>query len=97
MAQKFVLLSKVEGDDFYTVKLDLTKSAFPVIYKYLVYNIEEQKVVRFEGGSNRALYNGVAAGRQTIINDGFAVLPDNGLETVFKAVELFLADFQFLL
>jgi 4-alpha-glucanotransferase len=88
-ADKLVLLSKQEGSDFYTVALNLSKAAFPVTYKYIVYNVDEQKIIKFEDGSNRNLYNAAAPGRQTIVNDGFAVLSNNSWKGAGVAVPVF--------
>ena len=88
-ADKLVLLAKQPEDDFFVAGLDLTKAAFPVSYKYLVYDVEAKKVVRFEDGANRSLYNAAAPGRQTIINDGFAVLPNNTWKGAGVAVPVF--------
>ncbi len=88
-ADKLVLLAKQPGDDFFVASVDLTKAAMPVSYKYLVYNVDAKKVVRFEEGANRSLYNAAAPGRQTIVNDGFAMLPNNTWKGAGVAMPVF--------
>lgn len=68
-----VLMSKKDNEDFFSVKLDLSKINFPVFYKYGVYDTETNSIVRFENGNNRVLHN--SSYKRTIINDGFVVLP----------------------
>lgn len=69
-----ILMSKRGDEDFFSVKLDLSKTSFPVIYKYGVYDIQTNSIVRFEDGNNRILHNSFAH-KRTIVNDGFVVLP----------------------
>ena len=41
--------------NWWTIKLDLKKEAFPITYKYGVYNAKEKKFINFENGNNRTL------------------------------------------
>ena len=88
-ASKAVLLGREAGEDFFSVKLDLTNAILPVIYRYAVYDVEQGKIVQYEGGNNRAIYNGVAKNRQAIVNDGFAVLPNNTWKGAGVAIPVF--------
>ena len=72
-----ILLSRKEGDNFYTVNIDLGKEPFPLVYKYGVYDVTEGKFIRFEDGNNRVLADETDLDQLTIVNDGFAVLPNN--------------------
>jgi 4-alpha-glucanotransferase len=70
-----LLLNRIEGEDFLTVPVDLGREAFPVQYKYGVYDVEHGKFIRFEAGDNRILHDAVAPKKHTIVNDGFVRLP----------------------
>ncbi len=70
-----LLLNRIQGQDWLTAELDLTKEPFPIAYKYGVYDFVRKQFIGYEGGSNRTLDEAVAPGKQTIVNDGFAVLP----------------------
>ena len=69
---KPLLLSK-EGN-WWTTKLNLTHSIFPLRYKYGVYNSANHAFSYFENGSNREIFNNSIEAQQTIIHDGFAQL-----------------------
>ncbi|MDE3236906.1 MAG: 4-alpha-glucanotransferase, partial [Bacteroidota bacterium] len=70
-----VLMSSAEGEDAYSVSLNLSKDVFPVAYKYGIYDIEKKQFQSFEEGNNRVLYEAAEADKLTIVNDGFAVFP----------------------
>lgn len=70
-----VPLSRLPGEDFLWAPLALSRESFPLEYKYGVYDVERRAFLRYEDGSNRILHDSVAAGKQTIVNDGFARLP----------------------
>jgi 4-alpha-glucanotransferase len=88
-ASKAVVLSRQADEDFFSAKLDLSDAVMPVVYKYAVFDIEQQKVLRHEGGSNRILFNACAKNRQIVVNDGFAVLPNNSWKGAGVAVPVF--------
>ena len=70
-----VLLNRVAGADQLSVKLDLRGQAFPMTYKYGVYDVEKKVFIRFEDGANRVLNDRIARDKHTLVNDGFANLP----------------------
>ena len=70
-----VLLSRKEGEDFYSAQLNLKGEIFPIAYKYGVYNVQERAFVRHEDRSDRSLDDAAAEHKLTIVNDGFASLP----------------------
>lgn len=70
-----ILLNRVSSAAWLTAELDLTNEPVPLEYKYGVYDFVANRFVRWEGGGNRILDNPAAAGQQTIVNDGFVVLP----------------------
>ncbi len=87
--EKLVLLGKQQDEDFFNVKLHLSDAIMPVMYKYAVFDIEQGKIVQYEGGSNRMLFNASAKNRQTVVNDGFAVLPNNTWRGAGVAIPVF--------
>lgn len=62
-----------EGN-WWTAKLNLAKEAFPIAYKYGVYNLKHKSFVRFENSDNRTLSTESAKGKLCILHDGFAQL-----------------------
>jgi 4-alpha-glucanotransferase len=87
--EKPVLLNRKKHENYYSINLDLSKESFPVVYKYGIYDAENNKFIRFEDGENRALYDDIASGKQTIVNDGFVVLPNNSWKGAGVAVPVF--------
>jgi len=69
-----VLMYK-EGN-WFTASVYLSNAVFPLSYKYGVWNIKENKLVRYEDGENRILQNNDQEVGLTIVHDGFAHLPD---------------------
>jgi 4-alpha-glucanotransferase len=69
------LLRRARGEDAFSVPLDLRGQPFPLAYKYGVYDVEKEVFVRYEEGANRTLKDSVAAGKHTLVNDGFLRLP----------------------
>ncbi|HWB26216.1 MAG TPA: 4-alpha-glucanotransferase [Chitinophagaceae bacterium] len=88
-AAKTILLARQPEEDFFSVKLDLSDAVLPIMYKYAVYDIEKSAITEYEGGNNRMLFNGSAKNRQTIVNDGFAILPNNTWKGAGVAVPVF--------
>ena len=84
-----MLMGKAPGQDYYSAKLNLSKGGFPVIYKYGVYDVEQKKFLMYENINNRVLYDMPLKNRQTIINDGFAVLPNNTWKGAGVAIPVF--------
>jgi 4-alpha-glucanotransferase len=84
-----VLLNRTEGKNFLTANLDLSAEAFPIYYKYGVYDIERKSFARYEDGNNRVLHPPVASGQRTIINDGFARLPSTTWNGAGVAIPVF--------
>ncbi len=74
-----VLLSRKLNNEYHTVALDLSKTDFPLFYKYGVFDTANKKFIRYEEEKNRILFHAHAAAKNkiAIINDGFIMLPDN--------------------
>ncbi len=84
-----LLLRRNLGEDFFQIQLDLTKESFPIAYKYGVYDVDQNKFVRYEDGNNRVLYDGVVKDKLSLIHDGFAVLPNNTWKGAGVAIPVF--------
>lgn len=70
-----VLLHREDG--WWTTRLTLPPEAFPLVYKYGVYNIKEDRLVRYEDGDNRVLLGDAGFEKITILHDGFVHQPNN--------------------
>ena len=82
------LLMAIEGN-WWVAKLKLPKEVLPLTYKYGVYNLKEKKFVSFEDGENRVLYGDAEKKKLTILQDGFAHLPNNTWRGAGVAIPLF--------
>ncbi|MEO6542256.1 MAG: 4-alpha-glucanotransferase, partial [Ferruginibacter sp.] len=82
-----LLLNK--KDNWWTIQLDLSKAAFPLVYKYGIYNNTDNKFVRFEDGNNRILLNDKGKSTFTIIHDGFAQLNNVNWKGAGVAIPVF--------
>ncbi|MBL7775834.1 MAG: 4-alpha-glucanotransferase [Saprospiraceae bacterium] len=72
------LLLQPDGDYGWSLPLDLSREAFPLAYKYGIWNTRTHSFLGFESGGNRALYPPQTqdGGRaRVILHDGFARLP----------------------
>ncbi|MCS6929307.1 MAG: 4-alpha-glucanotransferase [Saprospiraceae bacterium] len=62
-------------DQGWSISLDLSDEAFPLGYKYGLWNTRTRTFSGFEKGSNRVLYQPHPTARYTILHDGFMRLP----------------------
>ena len=85
--EKLLLLGKEEN--WWTLKIDLSESDFPIAYKYGVYNTKENKLVKFEDGDNRLLYGNAAKKKLTILHDGFIHTANNTWKGAGVAIPVF--------
>lgn len=85
--EKPLLLAK--DGNWWKIKTDLSKEKFPLAYKYGVYNVKEEKFVRFEDGDNRLLQHEAGKERLTILQDGFIHLPNNTWKGAGVAIPVF--------
>ena len=86
---KPVLLNRLAGKDELFVQLDLRGQKFPFAYKYGVFDVVNNSFVRFEVGANRELHDEIARDKHTLVNDGFANLPDDSWHGAGVAVPVF--------
>lgn len=88
-AKNPILLSRKEGQDYFSVSLDLSKAKFPIAYKYGIYDVAKKSFVAFENGNNRILHDAPSASKLTIVNDGFTILPNNTWKGAGVAIPVF--------
>ena len=81
------LLLQPEGD-WWTIRLDLTRENFPLAYKYGIWDTRAHRFLGFEDGANRPLYPS-PAGSMTVLNDGFARLPQPAWRGAGVAIPVF--------
>ena len=72
--QKTIPLIKIEDADYFEISLDLKQTAFPLIYKYGIYDTKNKAFISYEDGDNRVVYEPAAKNKLVICNDGFAAL-----------------------
>lgn len=84
-----ILLNRPLGQDWLTAEVDLSNHPFPIEYKYGVYDFTQRRFVAWESGSNRVLSDSAIAGKQTCVNDGFAVLPSTTWKGAGVAIPVF--------
>jgi 4-alpha-glucanotransferase len=82
------LLMTRQGE-WWSVYPDIPANEFPLTYKYGVYNSSKNDFVRFEDGANRILNISPAAGKLTVIHDGFVHLPNNTWKGAGVAIPVF--------
>lgn len=70
-----MLLSK--ENEWWTLRLNLPKESFPLIYKYGIYNVKEKAFTGYENGDNRSLHGDPHNKKLTIAHDGFVRLLNN--------------------
>ena len=86
---KPIVFNRITGADELSVSLDLRGQKFPFAYKYGVFDISKNSFVHFEGGENRILHDELARDKHTLVNDGFANLPDDSWHSAGVAVPVF--------
>ncbi len=86
---KPILLSRQEADPYYSVSLNLSQELFPMTYKYGIYDTQTKQFVQFEQGNNRVLDEVNLPGQQTLIHDGFMVLPNINWKGAGVAIPVF--------
>jgi 4-alpha-glucanotransferase len=76
-------------EDWWTIKLNLSKAVFPIRYKYGVYDLKTKKFNSYEGGEDRTLDTAGHPGKVSIIRDGFAQLPNTTWKGAGVAIPVF--------
>lgn len=89
LPESVVLMSKADDGVYFEAQVDLSKDNFPVAYKYGVYDVTNKTFVRFEDGKNRFVQAAPESDIQTILNDGFVVLPADTWKGAGVAIPVF--------
>ena len=82
------ILMHTDGN-WWTVTLELPKEGFPLQYKYGIYHTKDKKLVRYESGENRELFGDALQHKFTLVQDGFAHLPNNTWKGSGVAIPVF--------
>jgi 4-alpha-glucanotransferase len=85
--EKVLMLSL--KDNWWSIRLDLSKVSFPVGYKYGICNSDTGKFIRFEDGNNRIILNEDGKDAFTLIQDGFAKLNNVNWKGTGVAIPVF--------
>lgn len=87
---KPILLKREIDEAVFFLQLKLPAVQTSLAYKFGVYNTQLKKFVRFENGRNRIMHLGKTNSDElTIINAGFAVLPNNTWKGAGIAIPVF--------
>ncbi len=86
---KPLLLERSAGENELSVAVDLRGQAFPLAYKYGVFDTERSSFVRYEEGDNRLLNDFIVPGKYTLVSDGFVRLPANTWRGAGVAIPVF--------
>ena len=76
------------NDNWWEIKLDLSKEKSPIVYKFGIYNTGDKKFIRYEDGDNRILHKPSLLSKQ-IIHDGFAHFPNDSFKGAGLAIPVF--------
>lgn len=68
--------------------INLANASFPLYYKYGVFNVPENRFIKYETGENRRLY-GVGKRQTNILHDGFIRLPNDTFRGAGIAIPVF--------
>ncbi len=88
-ASKAMPLQKIKGQPYFEIALNLSKSNFPFVYKYGIYDNEQKTFVSFEGGNNRVLYEPVGLNKIVLAQDGFAQIENTKWKGTGVAIPVF--------
>jgi 4-alpha-glucanotransferase len=86
---KAVPMYKAAGSTRFTCSVNLSEDAFPVAYKYGIYDLEKKSFIQYEDGNNRMLYTKAQPKEHTWVNDAFAVLPSTTWKGAGIAIPVF--------
>ena len=84
-----ILLRRFADNGCFSVRVSFAAGAFPVTYKYGVYDLEKNAFVQYEDGVNRLLTEAAPPDGQVVVNDGFARLPGRPWRGAGVAIPVF--------
>jgi 4-alpha-glucanotransferase len=70
-----IILNHENG--WWSIKINLSGTDFPLLYKYGVYSLKDGTLKQFEAGENRILQLHENGKKVTILHDGFVHIPNN--------------------
>ncbi|HEX5026217.1 MAG TPA: 4-alpha-glucanotransferase, partial [Agriterribacter sp.] len=76
-------------NNWWSTKVNLSGEAFPIAYKYAVYNNKTKQFVRYEDGNNRLLHNYTGKKKVIILHDGFVHFTGNAWRGAGVAIPVF--------
>ncbi len=76
-------------ENWWVLKINIEDGSFPIAYKYGIYDLKENKFLRFENGNNRLLFSDGNRKKVTILHDGFVHLPNNTWKGAGVAIPVF--------
>jgi 4-alpha-glucanotransferase len=82
------LLLESDGH-WWTARLNIPPEAFPIEYKYGVYDKKEKRLVSFEAGPNRFLPGDARPKKISVLHDGFVHLPNSSWKGAGVAIPVF--------
>ncbi len=82
-----ILMKKKGG--WWEVRLNLKNDFFPLVYKYGLFNIEEQSFTCFEEGDNRTAFEVSPGKKLVILHDSFMRLPATTWKAAGVAIPVF--------
>ncbi|MGC8750181.1 4-alpha-glucanotransferase [Hydrotalea sp.] len=89
--EKPLILKRLPNEPVFYAQIKMPATVHALQYKFGIYNHTTKQFVRYENGKNRVLNNWSKKGKQTlaIINEGFAVLPNNTWRGAGVAIPVF--------
>ena len=87
--RKTLPLRKTKETDYFEISLDLKQTAFPLIYKYGIYDTKKKAFISYEDGNNRVVYEPASKNKLVICNDGFAALDNTQWKGAGVAIPVF--------
>jgi 4-alpha-glucanotransferase len=88
-SSKPILLQRDSANGRFRASLDLSGTPLPVDYKYGIYDLNKNALIRFENGGNRTLATNAPEGGKVVVNDGFARWPSPPWRGAGVAVPVF--------
>ena len=87
--QKTTPVTKIKDSVYFELALDLKQTAFPLIYKYGIYDTKKKAFISYEDGNNRVIYEPASKNKLVICNDGFAALNNTQWKGAGVAIPVF--------
>jgi 4-alpha-glucanotransferase len=86
---KDAVMQLAQENEWWTIKLNMPPEAFPLLYKYGIYNTHDNTVVLYEEGENRLLHNEPSTKKLNIVHDGFVRVANNNWRGAGVSIPVF--------